>query len=63
MPIMNGLELLTLLKENYPEIPVSIASAYGDQQTQEKAKSLGAKDFFEKPINFNQLKIEINKLI
>jgi two-component system response regulator (stage 0 sporulation protein F) len=59
MPGMTGLELLTQVKKEFPEIKVSMISAYGDSENQEKAISSGAKDFFTKPIDFELLKREI----
>ncbi len=63
MPGMTGLELLDIVKEKYPNIKVSMISAYGDQQNYEKAIESGAKEFFTKPIDFVSLKKEINSLI
>ena len=63
MPGMTGLELLDIVKERYPNIKVSMISAYGDQQNYEKAIQSGAKEFFTKPIDFVSLKKEINSLI
>ena len=60
---MTGLELLDIVKEKYPNIKVSMISAYGDQQNYEKAIESGAKEFFTKPIDFVSLKKEINSLI
>ena len=63
MPGMTGLELLDIVKERYPNIKVSMISAYGDQQNYEKAIQSGAKEFFTKPIDFDSLKKEISSLI
>lgn len=63
MPGMTGLELLEIVKERYPNIKVSMISAYGDQQNYEKAIQSGAKEFFTKPIDFDSLKKEISSLI
>jgi len=63
MPGMTGLELLDIVKERYPNIKVSMISAYGDEQNYKKAINSGAKEFFTKPIDFKSLKEEINSLI
>ncbi|TFV93657.1 response regulator [Algoriphagus kandeliae] len=63
MPGMSGLELLNQVKSHFPEIQVSMISAYGDSQNYEKAMQSGAKEFFTKPIDFESLKVEVNKLI
>ena len=63
MPGMTGLELLDEVKERYPQIQVSMISAYGDTENYEKAIASGAKEFFTKPIDFSALKEEIQSLI
>ncbi|MFN4762972.1 response regulator [Gillisia sp. Q332] len=63
MPGMTGLELLKLVKTRFPEIKVSMISAYGDAENYNKAKESGAQEFFTKPIDFDSLKKEINQLM
>lgn len=63
MPGMTGLELLDQVKKRFPQIKVSMISAYGDKDNYDKAIASGAKEFFTKPIDFNSLKKEINELI
>jgi DNA-binding NtrC family response regulator len=63
MPGMTGLELLKKIKERFPQINVSMISAYGDSENYEKAIDSGAKEFFTKPIDFNYLKTEIAALV
>jgi two-component system, response regulator, stage 0 sporulation protein F len=59
MPGMTGLELLEKIKSKYPEINVSMISAYGDSENYDRAISSGAKEFFTKPVDFISLKAEI----
>ena len=61
MPGMSGLDLLTKVKALYPEIHVSMISAYGDNERYQQAIASGAKEFFSKPIDFNSLKEELLK--
>lgn len=63
MPGMTGLELLDKVKSRFPQIKVSMISAYGDKDNYDKAIKSGAKEFFTKPIDFNSLKEEVNALI
>ena len=63
MPGMTGLELLNTVKEQYPDIEVSMISAYGDKENYDKAKESGAKEFFTKPIDFDTLKEEIHQIL
>jgi len=63
MPGMSGLELLRTVKKEFPEIKVSMISAYGDRENYDRAMESGAKEFFTKPIDFSSLKDEILKII
>jgi CheY-like chemotaxis protein len=63
MPGMTGLELLEQVRIRFPQIKISMISAYGDKENHDKAIQSGAKEFFTKPIDFNSLKKEISELI
>lgn len=63
MPGMTGLELLDIVKERFPQIKVSMISAYGDKANHDKALASGAKEFFTKPIDFDSLKNEIQSMM
>lgn len=63
MPGMTGLELLEKIKSRFPQIKVSMISAYWDSENYNKAIKSGAKEFFTKPIDFDSLKKEIHLLI
>ena len=63
MPGMSGLELLTIIKERFPMIQVSMISAYGDQDNYSKAMDSGAKGFFTKPVDFEALRSEIHTIL
>ena len=56
MPGINGLELLKTVKEKYPQIRVSMITAYGDEHNFETAMSTGAEHYFTKPIDFIRIK-------
>lgn len=56
MPGMNGLILLKLLKENYPQLKVFMVTAYGDEKNYQAATEYGADNFLTKPIDFAHLK-------
>jgi len=62
MPGMNGLELLRLLKEKYPRLPVFMVTAYGDKQSESTARRYGADGFINKPVDFSRLKQNILSL-
>ncbi|MEH1870563.1 MAG: response regulator [Nostoc sp.] len=59
MPGMNGLEMLKLIKEKYPDLKVFIITAYDDEDYHLTAKEYGADGYITKPIEFNQLKTKI----
>ena len=63
MPGMTGLELLDIVKQRFPQIKVSMISAYGDKDNHDKAIASGAKEFFTKPINFDSLKEEVKNFL
>lgn len=63
MPGMSGLELLEIVKSQFPHIKVSLISAYGDNENYEKAIRNGAKEFFTKPIDFDSLKEEVLEML
>ena len=52
MPQMDGITLVKHVNEKYPEIKTYVASAYGSKDHMERAKEVGAIDFFTKPIDF-----------
>lgn len=60
MPEMSGIELLKEIKTRYPELKVSMITAYGDEQNFNMAKKLGADDYFTKPLQFDLLKQKLN---
>jgi CheY-like chemotaxis protein len=63
MPGMSGLELLEKVTREFPHIKVSMISAYGDGENYNQALNSGAKGFFTKPIDFDSLKGEIQKML
>ena len=64
MPGMDGLTLLTKLKElKNPGLKTVIVSAYGDMDNIRTAMNRGAFDFITKPVNFDDLEITINKTL
>ena len=63
MPGMSGLEMLEKIKSQFPQIQVSMISAYGDDDNYQRAIESGAKEFFTKPIDFNSLKMEMQQIL
>ncbi len=62
MPVMNGIELLTELKELGSNIPVVVVSSNIQESVQLECQELGAIDFLSKPPNSQKL-IDIVKRV
>jgi CheY-like chemotaxis protein len=60
MPGMSGLEMLPKVRAERPDVPVIMITAYGDAETRRKALERGAAGLFTKPIDFVQLRQEID---
>ena len=43
MPIMNGLDLLTRVREKYPRVPALLITGYPDETIEDRAAALGIK--------------------
>ena len=59
MPGMDGLELLAEIKQQFPDLPVMMVTAYGDDERRRRAGELGASDFHTKPVDFDRLKAQL----
>ena len=55
MPVMDGMELLGAMQEQYAEIPVVMISGHGDIEVAVEAMRLGAFDYISKPPDLNRL--------
>jgi two-component system nitrogen regulation response regulator NtrX len=52
---LDGLQLLSVIKENHPTLPVVMISGHGNVETAVSAIKLGAYDFIEKPFKADRL--------
>lgn len=59
MPGMNGLELLKIIKQKFPNLKVFMITAYGDEENYRIAMEYGADDYLHKPVEFDNLKNKI----
>jgi DNA-binding NtrC family response regulator len=60
---MSGLDLLPKARQLRPDLPVVMITAYGDAETCRKAVERGAAGLFTKPIDFPNLRVEIDRRI
>jgi two-component system, NtrC family, nitrogen regulation response regulator NtrX len=63
MPEMDGIELLSALKEKEVEAPVVMISGHGNIETAVECIKKGAFDFIEKPIDLNRLLITVRNAL
>ena len=59
---MSGMEALPLIKEYNPSLPVIIMTAYSSVNTAVKALKIGAYDYLTKPLDFDKLKLTIDRI-
>ncbi len=63
MPSSNGLELLAWIKENYPQTETIFVTGYADFSYAHRAINLGSFDYLLKPVNYEELKAVVNRVI
>ncbi|MFZ1983546.1 MAG: sigma-54 dependent transcriptional regulator [Desulfatitalea sp.] len=63
MPEISGLDLLKSVKEASPTTEVIIVTGYGTIESAIEALKRGSYDYLQKPINFERLKILIDRII
>ncbi|NAW50335.1 response regulator [Elizabethkingia argentiflava] len=63
VPKMNGLEVTRLLRENDPDTPIIILSAYDDISDKKEAFLRKADDYLVKPFLLEELLLRINSLL
>ena len=62
MPGMDGLQLLGEIKQRFPDLPVMMVTAYGDDERRSHASELGAFEFITTPVDFDRLKAPLRQL-
>ncbi len=60
---LDGLEILSLLSERYPHLPVVIISGHGNIDTAVSAIRAGAYDYIEKPFKADKLLLTLQRAI
>ncbi len=59
---MSGMEALQQIKSYNPSLPVIIMTAYSSVQTAVNALKIGAYDYLTKPLDFDKLKLTIERI-
>ncbi len=62
MPGLDGLELLSRVRKNYPNVDIIVMTAYGTVETAVAAIKQGASDYLNKPFRFQELEHRLRKL-
>ena len=62
MPGIDGLILLGEIRQRFPDLPVMMVTAYGDDERRRRASDLGAFEFLTKPVDFDHLRAQLRRL-
>ena len=63
MPGLNGLDLLPVLRREFPQVPVLFVTAFGGRQVAASAARLGATSYLEKPFRLSELRAVVDGLL
>ncbi|MET1128500.1 MAG: response regulator, partial [Thermoproteota archaeon] len=63
LPDLDGLHLLTRIKEESPLTEVIVITAYGTVQSAVEALRKGAADYINKPFKFDELLVKIQRIL
>jgi PAS domain S-box-containing protein len=61
MPEMNGTELARELLRIRPKVPIILCSGFNDPITSETAREIGIRDYFTKPLLFEEIAVAIRR--
>lgn len=56
LPDGNGIDLVKLMHQNHPEVPVAVITAHGNMDTAIESMKAGAFDFISKPVELSALR-------
>jgi len=63
MPDMDGIEMLSSVRETQPDLGVILMTAFASVETAREAFKLGADDFIQKPFDVEELKLIVKKTL
>ncbi len=56
LPDGNGIELVELMRDSYPDVPIAVITAHGNMESAVQALKAGAFDFVSKPVDLQVLR-------
>ncbi len=68
LPDGNGIDLVKLMQQNHPDVPIAVITAHGNMDTAVESMKAGAFDFISKPVELSSLRklvtaaVNMNKL-
>jgi two-component system response regulator PilR (NtrC family) len=63
LPDGDGIELISLIQNDYPDLPVALITAHGNMEVAIQAMKAGAFDFLSKPVELTALRNLINSAL
>jgi CheY-like chemotaxis protein len=63
MPGLDGIQVLRELHNESWEVPMVLITAFGDDATRSQADLLGAAAVLDKPLDMEQLRSELDRLL
>src|SRR5678815_1062097 len=63
MPDMDGIQMLSSVRETQPDLGVVLMTAFASVETAREAFKLGADDFIQKPFDVEELKLIVKKTL
>ncbi len=63
MPLMDGIEVMEIVKKHDPDIPVIVVTAFGTMEAAEEAVHQGAYDFITKPFRKEQILVAVDRAL
>ncbi len=63
LPDMSGHDLMAEVKRRWPDLPAFMVTAFGDDDNRRQAVDAGADEFVTKPVDFDDLKMRIQRVL
>lgn len=63
MPKLDGIGLLTGIREQHPDLPVILVTAYASSDSTIQAMRLGADDYITKPFQIDEIRLVVQKAL